>query len=989
MKSYLWMRWASLLLCIGACLPTALYGQNERPFGFGLRLDDAAYQAVPVAPTVELSVPQSVSMKAFTPYAGDQGVTASGVAWATAYSALTTLDAWQRFETDRAAITDSAWSPIMLYNQLRSHRADPQCQQKGTLTDALWTLHRDGTVRHAAFPPSCERTVTLKDRLDAQPSALGGFLRLFSAGGADKVTPIRQALAHGHPVVVAMAVPPSFEQVRGPEWQPAHGEMPYGWQALTIVGYDDERMGGAVEVLNSWGRFWGDDGFAWIRYADLERLVRYGFMLHHADAPLTLGVEARVQGAIAQGVREYEAVEGKIGIDVLLTAPGHLAVLGRNRMGEVQVLQPTTYIPFGHAPMHVAVPADFAARSLATGGLDMAVLATAAPFDVDDIASELRHASGDWSGRVDAVLASRLAAGLNRFGAEVRGRVHEGGLVPLILHVRSSASQPLESAFSLLEPMGHAAPGRAHYTLQARDTVLTVSGIAYHPSGIDAVRVQSSGGALSVVPGEDGRFNITLRPEQRGERVVLTARATNGEAVVRELDLEPPASPDWVPPQITVATPLTVPTEIEAAQPAATDRVLTVTGDVADASAVVAVTINGVTARLEGTAFSAEVLLPRTERHFQVTATDTSGNTAHQVLYVPEADEDISLLTRQKAFGGDEAAPEQDYVAVQVYYATDRDRSGSTKLAQFYSGERGELEFGVAQVSIPEGHTAGEVEKPAWWRFEFQSSPSKHITLLDIAPYDRADVLQSMRHTIATSEEKQVLVFVHGYNVSFAQAVQRTAQLAHDLPLDGAPFLYSWPSDGALMAYGADEEDVAWSVPHLVDVLETITQETGAEKIHVLAHSMGNRAVVGALEVLAERYAEPLLDQVVFTAPDIDAADFEAKHVPAIHQLANRLTLYTSAYDKALIASKVRHGAPRAGDSSDYLIVSDLLDTVDADQIDMSVVGLGHSYFAEVQSALRDLFDLLHHNRAPDARNLIQRTRSLLSYWLLPTPLTE
>jgi esterase/lipase superfamily enzyme len=49
-------------------------------------------------------------------------------------------------------------------------------------------------------------------------------------------------------------------------------------------------------------------------------------------------------------------------------------------------------------------------------------------------------------------------------------------------------------------------------------------------------------------------------------------------------------------------------------------------------------------------------------------------------------------------------------------------------------------------------------------------------------------------------------VFTHGYNVSFEEAARRAAQLAFDLNFRGRVVLFSWPSCGSLLGYGADEE---------------------------------------------------------------------------------------------------------------------------------------------------------------------------------------
>ena len=63
--------------------------------------------------------------------------------------------------------------------------------------------------------------------------------------------------------------------------------------------------------------------------------------------------------------------------------------------------------------------------------------------------------------------------------------------------------------------------------------------------------------------------------------------------------------------------------------------------------------------------------------------------------------------------------------------------------------------------------------------------------------------------------QDQALVFVHGYNNGFDDALFRTAQIAYDLKYDGAPFLYSWPSGAGIAGYPYDRESAQQAEPYL------------------------------------------------------------------------------------------------------------------------------------------------------------------------------
>jgi esterase/lipase superfamily enzyme len=238
---------------------------------------------------------------------------------------------------------------------------------------------------------------------------------------------------------------------------------------------------------------------------------------------------------------------------------------------------------------------------------------------------------------------------------------------------------------------------------------------------------------------------------------------------------------------------------------------------------------------------------------------------------------------------------------------------------------------------------------------------------------------------VARSADKEALVFVHGFNVDFAEAARRTAQLAYDLGFDGAPILYSWPSRGSLspVGYGADTNSADWSALHLQAFLRDLASSAGATTVHLIAHSMGNRVLTQALRSLAaEVHAEPLphFSQVVLTAPDIDAQTFRDQIAPAIRGTAERITLYASSGDEALEASKRVNGFPRAGDTGAGIVLVDGIDTIDVSAVDTSF--MGHSYFAENGSVISDLISLLRDGKPPAERaGLVAVPLGTMRYW--------
>ncbi|WP_122815444.1 alpha/beta fold hydrolase, partial [Pseudomonas viridiflava] len=95
-----------------------------------------------------------------------------------------------------------------------------------------------------------------------------------------------------------------------------------------------------------------------------------------------------------------------------------------------------------------------------------------------------------------------------------------------------------------------------------------------------------------------------------------------------------------------------------------------------------------------------------------------------------------------------------------------------------------------------------------------------------------------------TSTSHEGLLFIHGYNVSIDAALWRSAQLCHDLKFPGLMLCFSWASLGSTTGYPADEATVDWSAAHLKEYLTNVTENLGLTSLHIVAHSMGNRALL-------------------------------------------------------------------------------------------------------------------------------------------------
>jgi esterase/lipase superfamily enzyme len=314
------------------------------------------------------------------------------------------------------------------------------------------------------------------------------------------------------------------------------------------------------------------------------------------------------------------------------------------------------------------------------------------------------------------------------------------------------------------------------------------------------------------------------------------------------------------------------------------------------------------------------------------------------------------------------------FATVRVFYGTNRAPTGSQKAAEFYGGARGELNYGYLDVTIPQTHVEADLEtQPRWVEYTLSTSLAEmrtHYVLLDkVVQLPKDDFVRQLRAQIGAAPSKDVFIFVHGFNNSFEDAARRVAQLAYDLDFDGTPMLYSWPSQGSTTAYSVDEASVQISGRRMADFLETVVAQSGAQHIHLIAHSMGNRALIEAMQTfLAKRAPESrqhIFGQVVFTAPDVDR-DYFMDAVGDLNAASLRTTLYASDTDYAIRSSQFFHGAPRAGTAGDVIIKLAGLDSIDMSAVPAD--SLGHSYFAANAGALYDMFRLLWRDDPPPKR---------------------
>ena len=339
------------------------------------------------------------------------------------------------------------------------------------------------------------------------------------------------------------------------------------------------------------------------------------------------------------------------------------------------------------------------------------------------------------------------------------------------------------------------------------------------------------------------------------------------------------------------------------------------------------------------------------------------------------------------------ASPFRAWKTRPVHFATNRNlvALGGTPSQRFGDQVGDGVRYGSCTVNVPVERKPGTLDLPG--RGE-AADPSRHFLILGETVRFLDDA--AFRGLVRGADTgRDVLVYVHGFNTAFDFAVVRMAQVVEDLEFAGTPVVFSWPAHEVAVPwpsdYSQDEANAERSYGALARVFKTLVEEQEARpadrrgKIHVIAHSLGNRVTMRAfsiLDTLLPAGSKPM-GQVVLAAPDVSIEDFTQLQ-PTIERRSERVSLYFNPNDQALWASYIRHGRERrAGNSAQFLRN---LDNIDAAQVETEI--LGHGYWSAARPVLQDLHLLITMGWEPARRvpTVLQAFTRPQPYWGFPAP---
>nr|NQU90432.1 hypothetical protein [Bacteroidota bacterium] len=437
-------------------LSACCYAQGDYLYPRGiLEGEDTFYEQIPQKSPLTrgfyVGCPTAFSLKQFAPTPKSQKNYGTCTGWACAYAARTILEAQKNGWTNDSTITENAFSPTFQYRIAASNR--DSCQGAYT-SDVVESLKSVGSVPMKDFytidgQVLCPTHPLHGSNLEkAKKHQIEGFTTLWKSGlsdGKDKVLRVKMSISEGNPVVISMICPDSFDKVgKDGLWAPTEDPddtlngRQHGRHALCVIGYDNEKYGGAFEIQNSWDTWWGNNGYVWIKYTDFSRFAYQAFellqfpqpepyqpllagslRLYDMDDDSTLHVElaeiSRNWSVVGpEAANTYQVVESllsgsKMRMYLKSEAPAYVYMLGTGSVDKTVVtLFPVEGLSpaMNYSEYEVALPSEdhYFYMDNTIGKDYIIVIFSKEELDIETIRNTVENGSGNLSKRFDSAI---------------------------------------------------------------------------------------------------------------------------------------------------------------------------------------------------------------------------------------------------------------------------------------------------------------------------------------------------------------------------------------------------------------------------------------------------------------------------------------------------------------------------------------------------------------------------------------------------------
>ncbi len=312
-------RYFLLIIILSVSLPNISQAQFQK-YRLGLKFNDFEYNKVPkryFSVRGTRSMPVAHSLKQYCPKPLSQLDFTTSAGWAASYAAFTIIKARENGWTGDA-ITKNAASP--LYPYYKARLATGSEDEEVSLLDVIKALKEYGAPSYVELPSRYLDHVTRELEEKAGENRISEFARLYDKhdGRLKKIQAIKSTLNENLPVIAGLHVANSFFYAKE-FWQPRGAfDKNLPGHAVTIIGYDDNKYGGAFEIMNSWGTQWGNEGFMWIRYGD--------FIQYSEEAYDIYVIPGKTSGVELGGGIELTLVENQQPMEIEQLSPGYYKI---------------------------------------------------------------------------------------------------------------------------------------------------------------------------------------------------------------------------------------------------------------------------------------------------------------------------------------------------------------------------------------------------------------------------------------------------------------------------------------------------------------------------------------------------------------------------------------------------------------------------------------------------------------------------------------
>jgi esterase/lipase superfamily enzyme len=362
----------------------------------------------------------------------------------------------------------------------------------------------------------------------------------------------------------------------------------------------------------------------------------------------------------------------------------------------------------------------------------------------------------------------------------------------------------------------------------------------------------------------------------------------------------------------------------------------------------------------------------------------------------------------------------------EILFATDRAPAEADDARyEYYSNQRGHvLRLGVAGVHVghDESVTWDEARRISLLKNRSDQYPLRVASVTEFGPLEKTirpfdegiersaepgdRFIAEINRRLENSRSQDVYIYVHGYKVDFENAALVSSELWHFLGYNGAFIAYSWPTTAKTLAYFADLESAMASARALRQLIVFISENSRAERIHIVGYSAGTRLVsrtIADLGLLSYGLDDEELEQhirlghVILTGSDVDRGVLAGYLLDGVLRLPDSLTLYASGTDKALGMSRFVFGRARTGQLDDIGEVGpstrafydefDDIRIIDVSNAESSDSGNGHAYFRSSPWVSSDILTTLLYDLEPEQRGLVRGEN--LPLWRFPPDYLE